>query len=406
MRIFRTVRSAACFLIGLAVTGPGWFRDDAAEPPSARSVEERFKALRDEHDAGWNAALQAIDRAGTDEERRRLDAALSASEAAYARRFLALAREEPNGPAAADALFAAIRFGGHGPEAREAVDRLRHDFAADPKMCGLVQQVALMPCPDIEDLLREVLSKNPDRTARGLACQGLANLLDRYARLPRLRAQGAETARTLEQTYGVEDLDQMARRDAATLLREAEDLHERVLAEFADVRLFPEDPGDKRTIGRASESWLASHREMTVGRPSPPIEGKDVDGKPLKLSDYRGKVVLVVFWASWCGPCMAQVPHERALTERLRGKPFALLGVNCDRSGDEARAAMTKNGITWPNWFDGDPSEGPIAARWSVDSLPQVYVLDAEGVIRFKDVRGEALGKAVDVLLAEKPPGR
>jgi thiol-disulfide isomerase/thioredoxin len=267
-------------------------------------------------------------------------------------------------------------------------------------MRGLVQQVALSLCPGIEDLLRDVLSKNPDRTAQGLACQGLANLLDGYANLPRLRAQDPEMARRLEQGVGKDNLDRIARRDAAALLREAEELHERVLAEYADVRLYPEFPLDKQTIGKASETWLAARRELAVGRPAPAIEGKDVDGKPLKLSDYRGKVVVVVFWASWCGPCMDQVPHERALAERLRGKPFALLGVNCDLSREEARAAITKAAITWPNWYDGDPSEGPIVARWHARALPQIYVLDADGVIRFKDVRGEALGKAVDELLA------
>ena len=125
---------------------------------------------------------------------------------------------------------------------------------------------------------------------------------------------------------------------------------------------------------------------LAVGKPAPEIEGVDIDGKPLKLSDYRGKVVVLVFWGSWCGPCMAQVPHEREFVERLKGKPFALLGVDCEADKDAARQAMARERMTWPNWYDGAPATGPIAERYHVRSYPSVFVLDAKGVIRSRRV--------------------
>ena len=94
-------------------------------------------------------------------------------------------------------------------------------------------------------------------------------------------------------------------------------------------------------------------------------------------------------------------PHERSLVKRLAGKPFALLGVNSDRDRDALKEVMAKEEITWRSWWDGGSTRGPIAGQFNVSSWPRIYVLDAKGVIRCKGVRGAAMDKAVDALLAE-----
>ena len=119
----------------------------------------------------------------------------------------------------------------------------------------------------------------------------------------------------------------------------------------------------KKTLGEEAEARLDDMLNLAVGKSAPEIEGLDFNGKPLKLSDYKGKVVVLVFWGTWCGPCMAQVPQERELVERLKGQPFALLGVDCEADKDKARAVMARERMTWPNWYDGPPGEGPIARR-------------------------------------------
>ena len=93
-------------------------------------------------------------------------------------------------------------------------------------------------------------------------------------------------------------------------------------------------------------------------------------------------------------------PHERSLVKRLENKPFALLGINSDPK-ERLREVMTKENITWRSWWDGGDTNGPIARAWNVSGWPTIYVLDHKGVIRFKNVRGEAMDKAVDELLAE-----
>ena len=93
-------------------------------------------------------------------------------------------------------------------------------------------------------------------------------------------------------------------------------------------------------------------------------------------------------------------PHERSLVKRLENKPFALLGVNSDPK-EKVEAALKRENITWRSFWDGGTTGGPIANQYGVHSWPTIYVLDAKGVIRFKNVRGEAMDQAVDTLLKE-----
>jgi hypothetical protein len=93
-------------------------------------------------------------------------------------------------------------------------------------------------------------------------------------------------------------------------------------------------------------------------------------------------------------------PHERSLVKRLEGKPFALLGINSDQDKVELKKAMEAEHITWRSWWDKTTS-GPIATAWNIHGWPTIYVLDHKGIIRYRDVRGDAMDKAVDTLLNE-----
>lgn len=94
------------------------------------------------------------------------------------------------------------------------------------------------------------------------------------------------------------------------------------------------------------------------------------------------------------------IPHEKALVERLKDKPFALLGINSDGDAAKVRKIIADNGITWRNAVDGS-TEGPISRRWNVQAWPTLFVLDAKGVIRYQAVREKAMDEAVDTLLKE-----
>ena len=94
------------------------------------------------------------------------------------------------------------------------------------------------------------------------------------------------------------------------------------------------------------------------------------------------------------------IPREKQLVERLKDKPFALIGINSDGGRDALAKIVKENGINWRNAVDGT-TNGPIATRWNVRGWPTIYVLDHKGVIRFRDVRGDALDRAVETLVAE-----
>jgi hypothetical protein len=94
-------------------------------------------------------------------------------------------------------------------------------------------------------------------------------------------------------------------------------------------------------------------------------------------------------------------PHERSLVKRLAGKPFALLGINSDHDRNALKDVLKKEQITWRSWWNGGSPSGGIAEQWNVHGWPTIYVLDAKGNIRYRDVRGEAMEKAVDALLDE-----
>jgi peroxiredoxin len=158
-------------------------------------------------------------------------------------------------------------------------------------------------------------------------------------------------------------------------------------------------PGDAAGIEGAMKMVTA----LTPGKVAPDIVGRDLQGAPLRLRDYRGKVVVLVFSAEWCGICQSLVPYERLMLDLYKNWPFAILGIETGSSRDVMLKAKTEQGLTYRSWWDGTDEEGPgpIATAWNAGGFPAVYVLDGKGVIRFVDTRHEDLLKAVRQLLTE-----
>jgi peroxiredoxin len=113
---------------------------------------------------------------------------------------------------------------------------------------------------------------------------------------------------------------------------------------------------------------------------TPALELADVDGKTHRLADYRGKAVLLNFWATWCAPCREEMPSIERLREQLAGKPFAVLAVNVGESAEKARAFAATLPLGFPLLLDRDTR---TSRAWGARVLPATYLIGTDGVARF-----------------------
>jgi peroxiredoxin len=132
---------------------------------------------------------------------------------------------------------------------------------------------------------------------------------------------------------------------------------------------------------QAAEKHIKTIAVLRIGRPAPELEGLDTEGKPIRLADYKGKVVVVSVWGTWCLPCMKFVAHERNLVERMKGKPFALIGINSDEYDDAFHARVKNDGITWRSFRDQREGKPDITEEWSL-IFPSVVLIDHAGIVR------------------------
>jgi peroxiredoxin len=171
------------------------------------------------------------------------------------------------------------------------------------------------------------------------------------------------------------------------------------------ARIVAAHPDQAALISRSQHMVEA----LRPGMVAPEILGRDLDGHELKLSDFRGKVVVLVFSGDWCGICRSHYPVERQLLEMYKDRPFAIVGVNSDHDAAAARRTQAEMGLAFRSWWDGDGptnTDGPIARAWNVVGWPTMYVLDSTGVIQFVDLWRDELVTRVGQLLADAPRAR
>ncbi len=344
-------------------------------------ANQAFEALIGDYTKEQEKLRQTYQTASTAEEKRVVrETLLPELEASFAERFLDFARRYPEEEQAVNAIVWLCTRSDLGPQTDqiqdEAIDLyVQHHIQSRTLSESIRRLAAADSGKSGEKLLRVIQEKSPHRRVQAMACLGLAE----------------HTRAKAEAAY------YQKRPDAEQLNQEAEKLYQQIADGYRDV-IF-----EGSSLAAVANANLVELRTLGLGKPAPESEGEDIDGKSFKLSDYRGKVVLLSFWGFWCPPCRKMFPHERALVTQYANKPFALLGVNTDSERDEARRLVKEEDITWRSWWNGGQS-GAISRRWNVSSLPSFFLLDAKGVIRYKGdvIRSpEGLHMAVETLLKE-----
>ncbi|HSN22077.1 MAG TPA: TlpA disulfide reductase family protein [Usitatibacter sp.] len=163
---------------------------------------------------------------------------------------------------------------------------------------------------------------------------------------------------------------------------------------------------------RAAVAVLAAAAALAVaeqplrdwsGKPTPPLALQDLAGKSVDLQSLRGRVVLVNFWATWCEPCIAEMPSIARLEGNLHGRPFAVLAVNYGESRAKIEKFLQKSGIRLHVLLDPDQK---AADAWGAKGLPMSFLVDARGKVRFwtfgeRDWSGPESTRVVDRLVSE-----
>src|SRR5690606_1842226 len=143
----------------------------------------------------------------------------------------------------------------------------------------------------------------------------------------------------------------------------------------------------ENVIGKMVQQKLEQGKITGIGVIATDFEEKTPEGIPVKLSSYKGQYVLVDFWASWCGPCRQENPHLVSAYEKYKDKGFSILGVSIDQNADAWKKAIKTDGLLWAQLLD---TTQQIAMLYGIDAIPKNYLLDKEGRIIAKNLRGLA----------------
>ena len=156
-----------------------------------------------------------------------------------------------------------------------------------------------------------------------------------------------------------------------------------------------------RVAAMAKHELGASETSRQLGKTPLDLKFKALDGTDVDLAKLRGKVVLVDFWATWCGPCRMEMPNVVATYNQYHAKGFEIVGISLDQNKERLVLYTKQTGILWPQYFDGKGWQNDISSHYGISSIPSEWLVDKKGFVRSTEARGANLTEQVKALLAE-----
>lgn len=160
------------------------------------------------------------------------------------------------------------------------------------------------------------------------------------------------------------------------------------------VKMRPEDSPDRQRALR-----YITQPELAHARMAPAFVVTTTDGQRISMDDLTGKVVLIDFWATWCGPCREALPHMREIAKKFQGQPLVVLSVSLDGDEQKWKEFVAKNEMTWPQYRDGGFT-GPIAKMFGVEAIPHTFTIDADGVLQDEHIGDASIEGKLKKLIA------
>ena len=142
--------------------------------------------------------------------------------------------------------------------------------------------------------------------------------------------------------------------------------------------------------------------DSRAGKPAQDFTANDLEGNEISLSGYRGKVVLLDFWATWCAPCVAELPNVRRVYDEYKDDGFIVIGISLDKYRAVLEDFVQKEKIEWPQVFDAE-AEFEVSLLYQVNLIPSMFLIDRDGILRYTNARGDDLEPCVKKLCSIPP---
>ncbi len=295
---------------------------------------------------------------------------------------------EPINPKAQKTFASAVEWQKKGNKP-EAIDSFRKANAQDGGRCGQCLSRAYAIALEIGDyktaeaVLRDLLPMASTDTGRAALHIRLGMALNAEA----LHAKGDKQrdffGKSLDEYRAALSLDPDAVESHVGIGVDLAWLHQDDAAR-AEFRAFL-DHDKNHSVTRERVTRYLDRIDLARSRMAPAFALTTIDGQQITMDGLAGKVVLIDFWATWCGPCREALPHIREIAKKFQGQPFVVLSVSLDSDGAKWKDFVAKNEMTWLQYRDGR-FDGPIAKLFSVDAIPATFSIDADGVLEDQHV--------------------